>query len=163
VFRIRPLRIPRSVVAPSPCPYSREWIDFATRKRLLVADQRSLWRMAGIDAALPSRFPKHLVPAEKREMDRVGRAVSGSLDVGALLARPILVVPDGEEDFMFQDFGAAQIAICAGEVADVVPLLLEPPHHRVFAVEHPILGGVLASVERPVVADLIRTAGGRIA
>ena len=49
----------------------------------------------------------------------------------------------------------APVGVDAGPVLDVVPVRLEPPHHRVFGVEQEALGIVVARVERPVVAHLV--------
>ena len=59
---------------------------------------------------------------------------------------------------MLEQLGAAPIGVDAGGVADVVPVALEPAHHRVFGVEDPVLGPGAAGRDRPVVADLVGAA-----
>ena len=54
---------------------------------------------------------------------------------------------------------AGAMAVDTRDVGDVVAVGLEPAHHRVLGVEDPILPVVhRPGVERPVVADLVRTA-----
>ena len=65
--------------------------------------------------------------------------VARQLDVGALLAGPVLVVADREEHLVLEELGAAAVAVDAARVADVVAVALEPPDHRVLGVEHEAL------------------------
>ena len=67
--------------------------------------------------------------------------------------------PTERKTLCSQDLGAAAIGVDAGRVADVVAVGLEPAHHRVLGVEHPVLGRRAAGRERPVVADLVGAAG----
>ena len=83
---------------------------------------------------LPPRLPEDLVAAEERQ---VNAGVARRLDVGALVAGPVLVVPDRQKSLVLQDQGAEAIGVDAGEVADVVAVGLQPPHHRIFGVEDP--------------------------
>src|SRR5205814_8574861 len=101
------------------------------------------------------------VAAEEREI-HVGSGIARRLDVGALRAGPVLVVPYRHEDAVRLQQGAAAIRIDTRRVADVVALLLEPAEHREFGVEDPALAAaveIAARPERPVVADLVGAPG----
>ena len=115
-----------------------------------------------VGARLPPRLPEDLVAAEEGEVDGAG-VVTSRLDVRSLLPRPVLVVADRQEDLVLQDLAAAAVGVDTGEVADVVPVLLQPAHHRVLGVEQPVLGRGLDRVEGPVVADLVRATGSFVA
>ena len=69
--------------------------------------------------------------------------VARRFDVRALRRRPVLVVPDREENLVFAQLGSPAIGINAGRVADVVSVGLEPPEHRIFRVEQPVFRRVL--------------------
>src|SRR4029078_132560 len=88
---------------------------------LLVGDKGAVPGPRTIDRRLGERLPEHLVAAENGEVDA---AVAREFDVLALLARPVLVVPDRQEGARAN--GAAQphrgIAAEAGGV-DAPPLL----------------------------------------
>ena len=136
-------------VAPRPGPLRRR-IDLRVVERFLVADERSTRRDA-VEAWLPARLPEHLVAAEEREVDA---GVARRFDVRALIRRPVLVVADREVNPVPLDQRRAGVGIDAGEVAHVVAVGFEPAEHRVFGVEQPALGIVIACIERAVVADL---------
>src|SRR5207237_5403304 len=63
--------------------------------RLLVADEGAERRHGAVDARLPARLPEHLVAAEERQ---IHAGIARLLDAGALVARPVLVVPDRAKD-----------------------------------------------------------------
>ena len=67
----------------------------------------------------------------------------------------VLVVADRQEDLVVEDLRAVPVGVDAAEVADVVAVGLEKPHHRVLGVEHRVLGRGAAHRERAVVADLV--------
>ena len=75
--------------------------------------------------------------------------VAGLLDGGPLRARPVLVVPDGEEHLVLGNLRSAAIAVDAREVGDVVAVGLEEPDHRVLGVEDGVLRA--GAGERPKV------------
>ena len=120
-------------------------VDLRVGVRLLVRDERAV-------AVLPARLPEDLVAAEERQ---VHAGVARRLDVRALGTRPVLVVAYRQEGPVLADLGAEAVAVDVREVRDVVAVALQPAHHRVLGVEDPVLGGVLARGERPVVADLV--------
>jgi hypothetical protein len=72
-------------------------------------------------------------------------------------------VADREERLVVLQLGAAAGAVDVGEVADVVPVLLEEADHRVLVVHRRVAGRVVRGRERPVVADLVAAADDAVA
>ncbi len=142
------LRVERARVAPRAGPDVRSRIDLGVGVRLLVGDERAV-------IALPARLPEHLVAAEEGE---VHARVARRLHVRALRARPVLVVPDGEEGAVLEQLGPEAVAVDAGEVADVVAVALEPADHRVLALKTQSSRRAAARGERAVVGDLVGAA-----
>ena len=70
---------------------------------------------------------------------RLTPGVARRLDVRALVAGPVLVVADRQEDVVLEQLGAAPIGVDARRVADVVAVALEPAHHRILGVEQAVL------------------------
>ena len=89
---------------PVQTPGSR--VDLGVRVRLLVGDQRAVRCAGAVDARLPARLPEDLVAAEEGQVHAGG---ARRLDVGALAARPVLVVADREERLVLEQLGAAPI------------------------------------------------------
>ena len=136
-------------VAPRAGPLGRR-VDLLVRVRLLVGDERAV-------VVRPARLPEHLVAAEEGE---VHAGVARGLDVAALLPGPVLVVADGQERAVLQQLRAAPVGVRPAGVAHVVAVALQPAEHRELGVEHEVLRAGRARRERPVVADLVRPAGG---
>ena len=150
-------------VTPRAGPHVGQRIDLGVGVRLLVADQRAVRRAGAVDAVLPARLPEAVVAAEDGDVHAGG---ARRLDVRSLGARLVLVVTHRHEDAVLEQLRAVPIGIHAGEVADVVAVALEPPHHRVLGVEEPgqvraVREVAAARRERAVVAHLVGTAGGR--
>ena len=66
---------------------------------LLVGGQRPIRSVGAVLARAPASLPEDLIAAEEREVDP-GR--EGSLHVGNLVPRPVLVVAAGDEQLMVQ-------------------------------------------------------------
>src|SRR6266851_2672584 len=140
-------------IAPGPGP--GRWIsgvDDRVGRCFLVSDKGAVGRRGAIDAALPACLPKCLVAAEEGQADTRS---AGSLNVGALVAGPILVVADRHEDLVVLDQRAVPVAVKPRGIADVVAVGLEPPDHRIFRVEYPRLRLDSGGVERAIVTDLV--------
>ena len=111
---LRPAAVGRRAearIAPGAGPHARQRIDLGVGVRLLVRHQRAVRRRRAVDAGLPARLPEDLVAAEEREVDA---GVARRFDVGALAARPVLVVADGEIDGVLEELGAAAVGVDAG-------------------------------------------------
>src|SRR5262249_46716054 len=126
-------------------------------------DERAVRRRRAVDRVLVPRLPERVVAREEREVDAGG---TRGLDAGALAARPVFVMADGEKHFRTRrsrQLGREAVRVDAGPVLDEVALLLEEPDHRVLGVEHVIRDAVSAALrtsrERPVVADLVAAIG----
>ena len=128
--------------------------------RVLVGRQRAVRRRGAVGAArLPAGLPVHLVAAEEGEADA---GVAGGLDVGALLAGPVLVVAAGEDDLVVEQEPGVGGDVGLARVARVVAVALEEPDHLVLGVEQvraavvlrdrPVEGAVVGDRERGLVA-----------
>ena len=120
-------RIERPRVAPSPRPNVGDGVDLGAVVRLLVGDQRPVSAGRPVAALLPTGLPEHLVAAEKGE---VNARVTGGLNVSPLVARPVLVVANRQEQAVLQDLLTAAVTVDTGEVADVVSVRLEKGGRR---------------------------------
>src|SRR5207244_2103119 len=142
-----------------------ERVDAGVGLGLLVGDQ-------GAVVVLPAGLPEDLVAAEEGQ---VHAGVAGGLDVGALLAGPVLVVADREEGLVVAQLAAGEhwrggqgvglaepVGVDAADVAEVVAVGLEPADHRVLGVEQERLGLAVAGDEGAVVADLVGAAGWQV-
>ena len=146
-------------VTPGSCPL-RARVDLGVLPGLLVGDHGPVLRARPVDRRLPSDLPVDLVAAEEGE---VHPGVTRRLDVGPLVARPVLVVADRQEHVVVGQHGCpAAVGVDPRDVADVVAVALEPPDHGVLAAEEAVAAarGVLSDRERAVVAHLDRPAPG---
>src|SRR5215510_1097821 len=119
----------------------------------LITHQSPELGSRSVDAVLPASLPEHYVATEKRQVDA---GVAGGFHVGPLVSRPVFVVAHREKHPVLQKLGAAPVRIDSREVAHVIAVRLDPPHHRVLSVEKPIMRSASrARVERAIVTDLI--------
>ncbi len=144
-------------VAPQTGPGRRRGIGHRVVEGLLVRDERAVRRVRAVGARLVARLPVRGVAGERRDVDaRVARGV----DVGALRARPVLVVADIDEDLVVQQQRTALVGVDAGDVRDVVAVALEVLPHGQLGVGPPVARVVLHGDERTVVRNLVRTVRG---
>ena len=128
-------------------------IDYGICFRLLVADERSVRRICAINAWLPSRLLEDFIAAKKCQ---VHACCPGSFNSGPLSARPIFVVPNGQENLVLLDQRAVPVRVHAREITDVVSVCLKPSKHWVLRSKKP--GVQIRNVERPVVTDFVSAA-----
>ena len=157
IFRVPAVRRGAEArVAPSASPGRRICrIDRLVGVGLLVANQCAIGGPRAIDAGLPARLPEQLVAAEESEMHA---QPARRLDVGALSARPVLVVTHRKEHLVPQDEGTVPLAVNTSGVADVVAVGFEPTDHGVLGAEEES-DGVVARGEGTVVTDLVGATG----
>ena len=92
--------------------------------------------MAGVETRCKLDIPIGLVAAQEGEIDpRVCR----SLDIGELRLRPVFVVADVDVGFGIEQQSGIGRGIDAGDVADIVTVLLQPIDRGVFLAEQEIL------------------------
>ena len=102
---------------------------------VLVFDDRPVGRMAGVETRCKLDIPIGLVAAQEGEIDAgVGR----SLYVGELRLRPVFVVADIEVGVGIEQQCGIGRGIDAGDVADIVTVLLEPINRRVLLAKQEI-------------------------
>ena len=107
---------------------SWRWPRFPCSKR--VCDRAFPIRQSRIPSASSSRCRCR----EKREMHT---RVASRLDVGALRARPIFIMADGEKYFVIGQKIASTIRIDSGGIGNVVTVCLQPANHRILCGETP--------------------------
>ena len=120
---------------------------------LLVGDHRAIWRAVAVDAGFPANFPIDFVAAPECQVDA---GVPRRLDIGSLFRRPVFVVPDGEEGIVVEEQAAAPRRVDAGDVGDVVAVLLEPADRRMLDAEYEVVrpaDRARVGDDRAVVAD----------
>ena len=101
-------------------------------------------------------FQKIWLPLKKA---RFTPASARRLDVRALVCRPVLVVSNRHEHVvLLEPADGPGVDVAAADVGHVVPVLLQPPHHRELGVEERVLRRVAPSRERPVVAHFVGAA-----
>lgn len=120
---------------------------------LLVTDHGAIGLAAAVDAAFPAHLPVALVAAPEGE---VHTRIAGRLDIGALLGRPVFVMTDREIGIMVQQQAAAARRIDAGDIGNIVAVLLQPLDRRRLDTEDEIMRAAdRAGIgdDRAVVAD----------
>ena len=90
---------------------------------VLVGDQRATVRCATINARLEARLPEDLIATPEGEIDA---RISRGLDVCYLAVGPILVMASIHEDLVVEQKGAIGGGIEAGNIGNVVAVLLQP-------------------------------------
>ena len=82
---------------------------------------------------LPAGLPVDFVAAPEEQVDA---GVARRLDIGALVAGPVLVVADRDERLVvLQVVGPEPVGVDAGDVGDVVSVLLEPVDRSIVRAE----------------------------
>src|SRR5579884_1506153 len=142
-------------VAPRTRPGRRiHWINGGGSGRgeqcLLVANQSAIGSVGSVDAVFPPSFPKELVAAKEGQ---IHACVTSRFDTGAFGPGDVLVMSDGQIQFVVLDESAAASGVNAAEVAYVVAVRLQPPHHRILGVKNRCLH--LDRIKRAVVADFV--------
>ena len=127
---------------------------------LLVGHERLVGGAGAIDAGFPAGLPIDLVAAPERQVDP---GIAGRLDIGALVGGPVFVMAHRQEDLGIEQLGAIGGGVDAGDVIDVVAVLLEEADGGMLGAEDEILraGGkaAIAGDDGPVIADGAGTAG----
>ncbi len=149
----------------APCRRGVARIGIRVVPAFLVGHHRLVGRTSAVDARFPTHLPIDFVAAQEGEVDA---GVARGLYVVALLRRPVLVVADRHEDLAVQQLRAGTVGVDAGDVVDVVAVLLEPADRRIFDGEDEVLRAsreaAVTRDDRAVVADGARASGvaGRI-
>ena len=143
-------------VAPGAGPHRRAGVELLLGPRFLVRDESAVGHArATRRRVLVARVPVGLVAGEELHVDA---GIARGLDIRPLAGRPVLVVAHGEEHAVIGEVGPEPVGVHAAEVTDVVTVLLEEPHHRVFVGEVEVATRILgAGGDRAVVADLVGT------
>ena len=103
---------------------------------VLVFHDRSVGRMAGVETRCKLDIPIDLIAAQEGEIDT---RVCRSLYIGELRLRPIFVVADIYVSVGIEQQRGIGRGIDAGDVADIVTVLLQPIDRSVFLAEQEIL------------------------
>src|SRR4051812_42041627 len=98
--------------------------------------------MACIVTRCKLSIPIDLIPAQESEIDP---SIRRRLDVGKLRLGPVFVVADIDVGFRVEQQSRISRGFEAGDVADVVPVLLEPIDRGVFLSKEKILWSSLIS------------------
>jgi len=157
-------RADEAQIAPGPGPFAGRidvgvirgsGVDGPVRPGLLIADEGAVLHAVD-DAGLPAGFPVDLVAAPEQQVDA---GVARRLDIRALVAGPIFVVPHGDIGLVALEVVRAQpVRVDARDVGDVVAVLLQPVDRGVVRAEQVVLRArrrtaAVTGQERPVVAD----------
>src|SRR5689334_10906755 len=92
---------------------------------LLVADQRAVRGIEPIYAVFITGLPKHLIAAEERQ---VHFSIARRFHIGALVARPVLVLSRRDEHSVIFEQRAYAVGVNAGEISQVVAIGLQELH-----------------------------------
>ena len=136
---------------------TRPRIDLGVGVRFLVGDQGPVAGCRGAMLFSQRVFQKTSLPLKNARCTPAARAASTCV---ALAPDQYSSWPTDRNTWCSRISAPRRSESTPREVADVVAVGLEPPHHRVLGVEDPILGRRPTRGERPVVADLVGAAGG---
>ena len=128
-------------------------INYRIGESLFVANERSVRCICAINARFPAGLEEDFVTAEECQ---IHTGCSGRFNIGALPARPVLIMRDRHENLVLSDQRAVAVGIYATEITEIVAVRLKPTNHWSFRGEQPRVP--IKYVERPVVADFVGAA-----